>query len=60
MFKKQSKKYVSPVDIFLENLRKTIPENDTQIKERKQYEQLNRLRDDPNAPREKEILWENF
>jgi hypothetical protein len=60
MFKKRFKKYVSPVDLFLDNLRKTIPENDTQQRERKQYEELNALRDNPNAARKKESLWEEF
>lgn len=43
--KKRNKNYVSEIDLFLEELRHTVPESESQIKERKQYEHLDRLRD---------------
>ena len=43
--KKRNKNYVSELDIFLEELRLFVPESESQAKERKQYEHLDRLRD---------------
>ena len=45
ILKKRNKNYVSEIDIFLEELRRTVPESESQMKERKHYEQLDRLRD---------------
>ena len=41
----RNKHYVSEIDCFLEELRQSLPESDSQCRERKEYEQLNRLRD---------------
>ncbi len=43
--KKRNKNYVSEIDLFLEELRHTVPESESQAKERQHYEQLDRLRD---------------
>ncbi|MCD6045202.1 MAG: hypothetical protein K0R48_365 [Gammaproteobacteria bacterium] len=45
MLKKRNKNYVSEIDLFLEELRRSVPESESQNKERKQYEHLNHLRD---------------
>jgi hypothetical protein len=42
---KRNKQYVSEIDLFLEELRHSIPESESQNKEREQYERLNYLRD---------------
>lgn len=43
--KKRNKHYVSEIDLFLKELRQSVPESEDQRKERKEYEHLNRLRD---------------
>jgi hypothetical protein len=43
--KKRDKNYVSEIDLFLEELRRLVPESESQNKERKHYERLNHLRD---------------
>ncbi len=43
--RKRNKNYVSEIDLFLEELRHLVPESESQNKERKEYEHLNRLRD---------------
>ena len=45
ILKKRDKNYVSEIDLFLEELRLFVPESESQAKERKQYEHLDRLRD---------------
>ncbi len=45
ILKKRNKQYVSEIDLFLVELRHLVPESESQNKERKEYEHLNRLRD---------------
>lgn len=47
----RNKHYVSEIDYFLEELRRSVPESEGQRRERKEYEQLNRLRDSAESDR---------
>ncbi len=50
MLKKRNKHYVSEIDVFLAELRHTVTESESQAKERKEYEHINRLRDSAELP----------
>ena len=60
MKQKVDKNFVSDVDKELEQLRKTVPENDSQRRERLKYEKINKLRDDVQEESDKSELWEDF
>ena len=56
---KKANNYVSEIDQLLAELRTTVPESDSQRDERKKYERIDRLRDNP-TPENKTDLWEEF
>lgn len=60
MGSKIDKSFVSDVDQFLTGLRGTVPENDSQRKERKKYERIKKLRDSPQIDTKFVELWEDF
>lgn len=62
MAMKIDKSFVSEIDQFLNSLRQTIPEADSQYQERKKYEVINQDRDYPKVvvnPKTDEF-WEKF
>jgi len=60
MASKINKAFVSELDQFLSGLRHSIPENDSQRKERTKYQKLNNLRDNKQESTDESGLWEDF
>ena len=60
MSNKIDKAFVSELDQFINKLRDNVPENDSQRRERKKYERINRLRDNDQQVGNDLEIWEDF
>lgn len=60
MAQKIDKSFVSELDQFLDNVRNNVPEKDSQRRERKKYEKINHLRDNPQEKSDSSKIWEDF
>lgn len=57
---KLTRPWTSPEDSFIEELRTTVPENDSQQKERLKHEKIAKLRDEVQPTGKNSLLWEDF
>lgn len=54
------KSYVSPIDKFLFRFDATHEKSASQIKEIKKHERIAKLRDDPEAGKKSDEIWQEF